>query len=120
MRLIKLALALLVAGFAALLLAQPAAAHAVVVGSTPVDGSRLQQSPASVTVKFDEAVGLDLGYLRVVDSVGRRVDAGTASHPNGDGTQITVGLKSGLGDGTYLASFRIISADSHPVAGSIR
>jgi copper transport protein len=29
-------------------------------------------------------------------------------------------LKSGLGDGTYTASFRIVSADSHPVAGAIR
>ncbi|HEX2904798.1 MAG TPA: copper resistance protein CopC [Jatrophihabitans sp.] len=120
MRLVKLALAVLVAGVATLLLAQPASAHAVVVGSTPTDGSRLKASPSSVTVRFDEPVGLQLGYLRVVDAVGRRVDTGTPSHPGGDGSQISVGLKSGLGDGTYLASFRIISADSHPVAGSIR
>lgn len=120
MRLLKLVLTVLAAGFVGLLLAQPASAHAVVVGSTPVDGSRLTASPASVTVMFDEAVGLNLGYLRVVDAAGRRVDTGTADHPGGDGSKISVGLKSGLGDGTYLASFRIISADSHPVAGSIR
>ena len=120
MKLLKFGLAFVISAFAILLLAQPASAHAVVVGSTPVDGSRLQASPASVTIKFDESVGLDLGYLRVVDAAGRRVDSGTANHPGGDGSQITVGLKSGLGDGTYLASFRIISADSHPVAGSIR
>jgi len=119
-KLLKFGLAFVISAFAILLLAQPASAHAVVVGSTPVDGSRLQASPASVTIKFDESVGLDLGYLRVVDAAGRRVDSGTANHPGGDGSQITVGLKSGLGDGTYLASFRIISADSHPVAGSIR
>jgi copper transport protein len=118
--LMRFAAVLAAAAIGLLALATTASAHAVVVGSTPVDGSRLQKSPTSVTVRFDESVGLGLGYLRVVDSSGKRVDTGTASHPNGDGTQITVSLKSGLGEGSYLASFRIISADSHPVAGSIR
>lgn len=113
---------LALAGFGALLLglAAPAGAHAVVVGSDPADGSRLAKSPASVTIRFDEPVGIDLGYLRVVDSTGRRVDSGQASHPGGDGTAISVALKAGLGDSSYLASYRVISADSHPVAGSIR
>ncbi|MGX7678258.1 copper resistance CopC/CopD family protein [Jatrophihabitans sp. DSM 45814] len=107
--------------FALLLaLAPQASAHAVVVGSTPADGSRLATAPSSVTIQFDEAVGLNLGYLRVVDTAGRRVDTGTATHPGGDGSKVTVGLKSGLGDGSFLASYRVVSADSHPIAGSIR
>jgi len=112
------ALVVVVAGL--LLLAAPASAHAVVVGSDPADGARLKHAPATVTIRFDEPVGLQLGYLRVVDAAGRRVDTGTAGHPAGDGTAIDVSLRSGLGDGTYLASYRVISADSHPVAGSIR
>ncbi len=116
----RLVVALLMAGFGVLLFAPSASAHAVVVGSDPVDGSRLASSPTSVTIRFDEPVGLDLGYLRVVDSVGRRVDAGTASHPAGNGAAITVPLKAGLGNSSYLASFRVTSADSHPIAGSIR
>jgi copper transport protein len=103
-----------------LLLAAPASAHAVLISSDPVDGSRLNRSPSSVTIRFDEPVGLDPGYLRVVDASGRRVDAGPASHPNSDGAEIEVGLQPGLGDGSYLASYRVISADSHPVSGSIR
>lgn len=103
-----------------LFLAPQASAHAVVVSSDPADGARLAKAPATVTLRFDEAVGLDLGYLRVVDGTGARVDAGTASHPQGDPTSVSVPLKSGLGDGTYLASFRVTSADSHPVAGSLR
>lgn len=103
-----------------LLWAQPAGAHAVLVGSTPADGSRLTTAPATVTLRFDEPVGLDLGYLRVVDGSGNRVDTGSASHPNGDGTAVSVALKSGLGDSSYLASYRVTSADSHPIAGSIR
>ncbi len=103
-----------------LLWAAPAGAHAVLVGSDPADGSRLTAAPGKVTLRFDEPVGLDLGYLRVVDGSGNRVDAGTAQHPNGDGTAVSVSLKSGLGDSSYLASYRVTSADSHPIAGSIR
>jgi copper transport protein len=119
-RLLRFGVALLTLAAGLLLLAPQAAAHAVVVSSNPIDGSRLAKSPASVTIRFDEPVGLDLGYLRVVDGAGRRVDSGNASHPDGDGTSVTVVLKSGLGDSSYLASFRVISADSHPIAGSIR
>src|SRR5262249_39048719 len=42
------------------------------------------------------------------------------NHPNGDGSKIEVAVKSGLSDGTYTGSFRVISADGHPVAGAIR
>ena len=118
-----IALCLLFAGLfaAALATAPSASAHATVVASDPVDGSRLQQAPAAVTITFDEAIGLNSGgYLHVVDQAGRRVDAGPAGHPNGVGSQISVKLKPGLGDGTYTGSFRIVSADGHPVAGAIR
>ncbi|UQX87658.1 copper resistance protein CopC/CopD [Jatrophihabitans telluris] len=114
-------LAVLAAALLALLVLAPAAsAHAVVVGSDPTDGQRLASPPAKVTIRFDEAVGLSLGYLRVVDAAGRRVDAGTVTHPGGVGSSISVALKPSLPDGTYLASFRVVSADSHPVIGSLR
>ncbi len=98
-----------------------ASAHATVVGTTPTDGSRLKSAPAVVMVTFDEPVGLGgAGYLHVTDQSGRRVDAGAAFHPGGDGAKVADKLKSGLGDGTYTGSFRVISADSHPVAGTMR
>ena len=104
-----------------LLAAPPAWAHATVVGSDPVDGSRLKTAPTHVTIMFDQAVTLNAeGYLRVVDQAGRRVDSGQPTHPSGVGSKIAVAVKSGLGDGAYTASFRVISADGHPVAGAIR
>jgi copper transport protein len=113
---------LVAAAFGLVLLAAPSAwAHATVVSSDPVDGSRLKTAPTHVTITFDQAVTLNAeGYLRVVDQTGRRVDSGQPSHPNGVGSKIAVAIKSGLGDGTYTASFRVISADGHPVAGAIR
>ena len=119
-RFVRLLAAFAVAAGVMLLLAPQASAHAVMLGSTPADGARLQKVPASVTISFDEPVGLTPGYLRVVDTAGRRVDTGNPTHPGGDGSKITVAIKSGQGDGTYIVSFRIISADSHPVAGSVR
>jgi copper transport protein len=105
----------------ALAFASSAQAHASVVSTSPTDGSRLRSAPQQVSVTFDEPVTLgSLGYLRVTDQTGRRVDTGAAGHPGGNGAKIEVGLRAGLGNGTYTASFRIISADSHPVAGIVR
>ncbi len=101
-------------------LAPSASAHATVGSTDPADGSRLAAAPSAVTVTFDESVGLDLGYLKVIDAQGTEVDDGPASHPGGAGQVIGIDLKPGLGDGTYIVSWRVISADSHPVEGSIR
>jgi copper transport protein len=104
-----------------LALAGDASAHASVVATEPVNGARLKAVPPSVTITFDEPVGIgSVGYLHVVDTSGKRVEVGKAFHPSGDGRRIAVKLRSGLGDGTYTESFRIISADSHPVAGTVR
>lgn len=117
------ALVALLAGLlaTALLLAGPASAHASVVGSDPVDGSRLKAAPHTVTISFDEPVGLNgVGYLHVIDQQGKKVDAGPAYHPGGDATKIADNLTGALPDGTYTASYRVISADSHPVAGVVQ
>lgn len=101
-------------------LAGVASAHATVVASDPVDGSRLAHAPSVVTVTFDESVGLGgAGYVHVTDQSGNRVDNGAAFHPNGDATKVADRLQPGLGDGTYTASYRVVSADSHPVARSV-
>ncbi|MGI8761956.1 MAG: copper resistance CopC/CopD family protein [Jatrophihabitantaceae bacterium] len=104
----------------ALVLAASASAHASVVSSDPLDGSRLKSAPQTVTISFDEQVRLSLGYLHVTNQSGHRVDTGAAFHPGGDGTKIASTLRLGLGDGTYTESYRVISADSHPVAGTVR
>ena len=66
--------------------------------------------------KFDEAVEASFGALRVFDSNGQEVQVGKAYHPGGKGAEIAIKLKPGLGDGTYTATFRVVSADGHPVS----
>jgi copper transport protein len=103
-----------------LVLAGPALAHATLLSSSPADGARLPAAPRVVTLSFDEPVGLGaVGYLHVTDQSGRRVDTGPAFHPDGDDGRVADWLRAGLGDGSYTASYRVISADSHPVTGSI-
>lgn len=102
-----------------LLTAPSASAHATVTGSTPEDGSNVATTPAQVSVVFDEAVTLNPGFLHVIDANGDQVDSGPP-RVSGDGRTVSVGLRSGLPSRAgYLVSFRIVSADGHPVAGSI-
>jgi copper transport protein len=98
------------------LTAGPAAAHAVLVSSDPAEGAQLDAVPSAVTLEFSEGVSLGAGYGRVLDADGQRVDTGTASV---DGGVLTVPLRDDLPeDAGYLVNYRVISADSHPVAGS--
>jgi copper transport protein len=95
--------------------AGPAAAHATLVATNPGEGARLQQAPTAVTLEFSEGVTLGAGYARVFGPGGERVDAGTASV---DGDVVSIPLRTGLPDGSYLVTYRVVSADSHPISGA--
>ncbi len=57
--------------------------------------------------------------MRVYDARSERVDDGDVAHPSGDADRLGVGLKPRLPDGTYTATYRVISADGHPVSGGM-
>jgi copper transport protein len=95
--------------------AGPALAHATVTATTPADGARLDAAPAEVTVEFDEGVSLGAGNVRVLDTDGSRVDTGT---PTVRDAVLTVALGSDLPDGGYVVTYRVVSADSHPITGA--
>ena len=110
-----------VAALAALIVlaALPASAlaHATLEATTPARGATARTEPRQVVLRFDEAVEGNFGAVRVFDGHGDRVDRGPVTHPGGTGAQLAVGLKPNLPDGTYTATYRVISADSHPVSG---
>lgn len=99
-------------------LAPAASAHAVLVSSSPVDGSRVNVEPAQVRLTFDEGIGLIPASEEVISTDGVRADTGHA-HLAGGGTTIVLPLKPHLPDGTYSATWRVVSADTHVVSGSI-
>ena len=93
-----------------------ASAHATVQSSTPSDGASLPAAPKEVSVTFSEDVSAVSGGLSVLNRDGKRVDDET-SHVNNGRTLVT-GISDSLPDGTYVATYRVLSADGHPVSGS--
>jgi copper transport protein len=103
--------------FGGLALPQAASAHAVLEDSSPSRGDQVAAAPHRVELRFDEPVEVAFGAVRVYDGHGQRVDTGPATHPRRRGSSVSVSLRDGLGDGVYTATYRVISADSHPVSG---
>ena len=100
------------------LLAAPASAHAMLEGSTPAADSVVHVAPSSVDLVFSEAITLLPDSVRVFASDGGQVDDGHVAHAHADPATASVGLRSGLAAGTYLVSYRVVSADSHPISGA--
>ena len=94
-----------------------ASAHALLKATTPERGARLERAPAQVTLRFSEPVEVAFGAVRVFDSQRREVQAGRAFHPGERGNAVAVRLRDGLGEDGYTVTYRVISADSHPVSG---
>jgi len=96
----------------------PVLAHAGVTATQPAQGSRVEVAPTAVSVRFSEAVGFLSGSLTVLGPGGERVDTGRAVHPDGDDHVVRVGLRPLTTKGSYLVTWRVVSADSHPGAGT--
>ncbi|MFF7192582.1 copper resistance CopC/CopD family protein [Streptomyces sp. NPDC008079] len=116
------ALAACLGGLLALLLgvAAPASAHAALLRTDPADGSVVQSAPQRVVLTFSEGVLLSADSLRVLDPQGKDVAVGRPQHDSGkdSGSTATVGLRPGIGNGTYTVAWKAVSQDSHPVAGA--
>jgi copper transport protein len=112
-----LALALVTAAALSLVMPSAAGAHAVLVGSEPERGAALERPPGEVVFRFNEPVEIAFGALRVFDAQGRQVESGDAEHPGGDARAVAVDVPRDLPDGSYTATYRVVSADAHPVSG---
>jgi copper transport protein len=104
---------------AALTSAPAALAHAQLLGTVPASGATVARQPPVVVFKFNQNVGGTLGAVRVYDAQGHEVDDLDVSHPQGRESWMGVGLRVGLPDGTYTATYRVISADTHIVYGGL-
>ncbi|MEI6559276.1 MAG: CopD family protein [Rhodospirillaceae bacterium] len=96
-----------------LLSAAPALAHAVLIATVPEDSVRLEAPPAEVRLRFNEPV--QAVALRLVDGNGRT--AAASLEARADTLILTPG--TALATGPWLIDYRVMSADGHPVAGTI-
>lgn len=93
-----------------------AQAHAVLERAVPAPGERLEAGPDELRLEFNEPVDLSIGFVEVLNNRSERVTKGAPS-VSGDKRTIVLKLPS-LGEGIYTASYRVLSADGHPVSGS--
>lgn len=98
--------------------AGPAFAHAQLLLANPKVGASVYQLPAKVELTFDDnliALGPNANQIQVTDPKGKRVDSGASTLVD---ATLSVKLKASSLLGLYRVSYRVISADGHPVSGS--
>jgi copper transport protein len=102
-------LAVLLAGLAQ---PPPAWGHAALVGSEPPDGATLADAPAALKLNFNEPVSPLV--VRLIGPAGEAVTPAVKAENN----TLTI-LTPPLRRGTHVLSWRVISADGHPVGGAL-
>jgi methionine-rich copper-binding protein CopC len=100
------------------LLAGEAAAHAVMVKATPAEDSVLANSPAVVSVWFNEPLEAAFSSLTVSDARTRVVAKGALEAIADNG--LSLPLDAALPAGTYTVRYRVLSVDGHIVEDQFR
>jgi copper transport protein len=91
----------------------PAAwAHASLVRSEPADGAVTSQPPAVVKLIFNEPVSPLV--MRIIGPSGEVISPGVAA----ENSTVTI-TPPRLRQGTHVLSWRVVSADGHPVGGAV-
>jgi copper transport protein len=109
--LIRFVLLLLIA----LALPQQAAAHAMLLASEPADGDILAAPPGRIVLGFNEPV-VPVA-VRIVDADGATILGPGGARATG-AAEISIDIPAPLPAGRYVVAYRVVSADTHPVAGS--
>jgi copper transport protein len=94
--------------------APEALAHAVLLEQSVGDGARLAAAPTEIRLRFNETVTPVL--VRVLDAKGNPVTASAAVSEVD--TTVIIAMPHAISTGNYVVTYRVISADSHPVGGS--
>lgn len=93
--------------------AAPVAAHSVLLSTEPSDRQVMAEAPKAVVLTFNEPVTPIT--VQVIEAGGRVIARESLPIDNA----LAIILPPGLADGTYIASWRVTSLDSHPIAGSL-
>ncbi|WP_133249817.1 copper resistance protein CopC [Brachybacterium endophyticum] len=95
--------------------ATPALAHAQLEDSTPGDGAVVSDAPRQATLTFDEHVRPVTGATSLIRPDG----SSTALAPHARDDSVVTDLPDDLPKGSYTLTYRVVSADGHPVAGAV-
>ncbi|CAM3611654.1 copper resistance CopC family protein [Kibdelosporangium persicum] len=114
----RFAAAAVLAGLAFVGLATPALAHNSLVDSNPKDKASVETGPQTVKLTFDQPVQNVEGIntISVLDPQGNHWEA---APPQVDSTVVSAPVRPLGPSGVYQISWRVLSADGHPVQGQL-
>ena len=113
----RVAVAVAAVAVAVLIPAQPAAAHAVLVSSDPVNGSSLSRAPAVVQLRFSEDLMPTGSTARLVDAGGTTVPGARVAADSSRHRDLTLRMPT-LAAGSYAVVWQVSGAsDGHPTSG---
>jgi copper transport protein len=90
--------------------------HATLLRSTPAADARLTSPPQWIRLVFSEAVVADLSQIVVTGSAGAAQTLRVSIDPSDN--HVLIGNVVDLTAGTNKVTWRIVSADGHPVSGN--
>ncbi|MEV7974086.1 copper resistance CopC family protein [Cellulomonas sp. NPDC089187] len=93
-----------------------ATAHNSLISSDPVDGSTVATAPEQITLVFNEAAQALGSEIVVTDPNGVTVSEGA---PQLADATVSQPLAGDLPAGVYTVTWRVTSADGHPIDGSL-
>ena len=111
------AVVLVLAAALVVLAAGPAFAHASLETTSPAPGAVLTETPPAIVLEFTEPVTVSFGGVRLFDENGDRI----ATDPPNEARQQHRQRRrawSTSPNGSYVVTWRVTSADSHPIQGA--
>jgi methionine-rich copper-binding protein CopC len=115
-RLAGLLVVLATAALSVIATAPVATAHAELESTTPKQGSTLQRLPQQVTLTFSEPIRTP-AFVEVTGPGSTNVASGGVQVRD---EVLTQRLGDTAGGGAYSLSYRVTSADGHPISGTVR
>lgn len=93
---------------------EAAFSHAMLIETEPASQASLATPPSEIVLVFSEAVTPVV--LRLIDIEGKTI--AQADELGGKKLRLSLPLEARIPDGQYLMSYRVMSADTHPIAGA--
>jgi copper resistance protein C len=112
----RLAAVVTLTALAGILGAGQGEAHNSLVSADPADGASLPAGPQQVRLTFDQPVQREFAAVTVTGPGNTRWDGGEAAV---SGNSVTAPVRPLGPAGEYVVGYRIVSADGHPVSGTL-
>ena len=100
-------------------MAPTTSAHADLQVSTPADGESLDIAPEEIRLTFSEELFEELVEISILDAAGDLYSTIEVEQTPPPGTDVIFPWPTQAPPGEYSIAYRVVSADGHPVTGTI-